>query len=378
MRSIFGRLGIAVLLLVLIAAVGIRVRFGGGAPYIDLSTEPLLGPGVLEKVLDYPEPVGNIAMTGTGRLFFTVHPESAPEGHKLLEVTGGRAKPYPSADDQNRLFDTVLGLTVDSQNRLWTIDHGQHGANLVRLLAFDLATDGLVFDMVLGGDVAPLGSFVQDLQVDIRGDKIYLADASIWRKQPGLIVVDIGTRTARRVLDGHPSVKAQDWIIQTPVKRMTFLGGLLPLKAGVDGIALSKDSAWLYFAAMSHEGLYRIPVATLRDARLDPASLAARVERISRKPLSDGLTADAAGHVYVTDVEHGAVMRVTPAGQLETVIRSPLIRWADSLSLGPEGWIYVADSAMPDQILQSRRHIEARGTYQIWRFKLPADGPKAN
>jgi hypothetical protein len=39
-----------------------------------------------------------------------------------------------------------------------------------------------------------------------------------------------------------------------------------------------------------------------------------RVESVGRKPLSDGLSADLAGNVYITDVEHGAVLRMAPGG----------------------------------------------------------------
>ena len=51
-----------------------------------------------------------------------------------------------------------------------------------------------------------------------------------------------------------------------------------------------------------------------------------------------------------------------------TVIRSPRIRWADGLSFGPDGWLYLADSALPELVLRSRNHIDAQGPYYIFRF----------
>ena len=78
-----------ILLFLLILAVALaivaRVRYGGGEPYADLTTTPVMADDVLEQVLEYPEPIGNVAVSRDGRIFFTVHPESRPTGNKLLE-----------------------------------------------------------------------------------------------------------------------------------------------------------------------------------------------------------------------------------------------------------------------------------------------------
>jgi hypothetical protein len=60
---------------------------------------------------------------------------------------------------------------------------------------------------------------------------------------------------------------------------------------------------------------------------------------------------------------------VNKDGQLTTLIQSPRIRWADALSFGPDGWLYLADSAIPEQVMKSRDYIESRGPYSIYRFK---------
>ena len=60
--------------------------------------------------------------------------------------------------------------------------------------------------------------------------------------------------------------------------------------------------------------------------------------------------------------------------ELETLMRSKLVRWPDALSFGPDGYLYLADSALPDVILQSREHIRAAGPYRIFRFQPGFDG----
>lgn len=358
--------------LVLIGTMVLWVRYGGGSPYPDLSTAPALNSTSLEQVLEYAEPVGNVAVNRDGRIFFTVHPESRPTGNKLLEFVRGAAIPFPSGAEQAELFDTVLGVAIDRFNRLWTIDHGNHGTRPARIVAIDLDKNIVIREQVLPPEIAPIGSFLQDLQVSADGRTIVIADASLWRKSPAIIVYDVETGESRRVLESHPSLSAEDYLIRNGGREMEYLGGVVALRGGIDGIALGPD--WLYYGALSGSGLYRILLRDLRDKRLPPGQLANRVERFSDKPLSDGLSTDIEGNVYITDIEHNSVFVVGPGRDLETLIQSNSVRWPDALSFGPDGYLYLADSALSELILQSREHIEANGPYRIFRFKPGVDG----
>lgn len=362
--------GLAVVAAAALLAVVLRVRYGGGDPYSDLTGQPLLPESALEVVVVSREPVGNVAASPSGRLFFSIHPESRPSGAKVLEWKDGKAVPFPDREIQHRLLVTPLGPRVDARNRLWVIDHGNHGVAGARLVAFDLASGALAREIRFDRTVAPLGSFLQDFAIDRNGDFAYVADVSFWRKSPAVVVVDLRTGRAHRALERHPSVTAQDWIIESG-KRMTFFGGLVALKAGVDGIALSPDDEWVVYAAMNHDGLYRVRAADLRGGRSGPGD---GVERIATKPLSDGIATDVAGNVLITDVEHGAVLRTTRNGGLETLVRSPRIRWADGFSFGPDGWLYLADSAIPDQMLRSKSHMAANAPYHVYRFRPGIEG----
>lgn len=360
------------LLIVIVLLAVVRLRYGGGEPYPDLSTPPIRGAYELEAVLAYPEPIGNVAVSADGRIFFTVHPESRPTGNRLLEHVNGASVPYPDVESQLDLFDTVLGLVIDSRNRLWSIDHGFHGLRRPRLLAINLADGEILFDYRLPKDVAPAGSFLQDLQVSIDGSTVVIADASFIRKQPALVVVDVTTGDARRVLEGDASVAAENTLIRAGGSAMSYLGGIYSLRGGVDGIALGPE--WLYFAALNGSGLYRVRLADLQNSGLSAPELANRVERLADKPLSDGLSVDVGGNVYITDVEHNAISIVGSDGSVLTLVRSRNLRWPDALSFGPEGWLYVADSALQDVILKSRRHIDEQAPYRIFRINTGTEG----
>ena len=372
MKRFVGRSLLGLLALVAILVVVLHFRYGGGEPYPDLSGTPMFAEDALEVVVTSPEPIGNHAVSADGRVFYTIHPESRPAGAKLLEWVDGAPKPFPS-DEAQSLFETPLGVVVDRQNRLWLIDHGNHATGVARLFAFDLNTGALVHDHVFDSSVAQLGSVLQDLQVDSTGKHVFIADVSFWRKNPGLVVYDVEASKARRVLDSDPSVSAQDWLIRNPTKDMVFFG-VVALKPGVDGIAIDRNDEWVYYGAMTHDTMYRIKVADLLDDSLSQGALAARVEAVGQKPLNDGLSTDNAGNLLITDVEHNAVIRMKPDGELTTLVRDNRIRWADALSYGPDGWLYVADSAIPDQMLQTKAHIEANAPYHIFRFKPDIDG----
>jgi len=301
-----------------------------------------------------------------------VHPESRPLGNKLLEYVNGASVPFPSLAGQASLFDTPLGIAIDQLDRLWVIDNGNHGMGAAHIVAIDLGSGDVLRNQNLDASIAPAGSFLQDLQVSADGRTVIIADASFWAKKPALIVYDVESGDARRVLEGHPSVAAENYLIRTRDRDMQVGGGIFALRGGVDGIALGPE--WLYYAALNGSGLYRIQLSDLRDESLTPARLETLVERYSDKPLSDGLSVDTAGGVYITDVEHSAIFRVDPDEGLSTLIQSREIRWPDALSFGPDGFLYVADSALQEVILKSDEHIKAQGPYRIFRFQPGFEG----
>lgn len=347
-------------------------RYGGGEDYTDLTTDPVLPAAALEPVLAYPEPVGNVAVSRDGRLFFTVHPDARSKGNRLLEYVDGASEPYPDVGSQLELFDTVLGVVVDRQDRLWTLDHGNHGLRTPRIIAFDLETGRILRNQALPPAVAPKGSCLQDLAVSADGRTIVIADSSLWRKRPALIVYDVETGDARRVLENHPAVAAENFLVRTRDRDMTFVGGIVSLRGGVAGVALGAE--WLYFSAITGSGLYRVPLADLRNRDLSAQALAAKVERVADKPLSEGLSIDLDENVFLTDIEHGAISVVDTDRQLRTLIRSDALRWPDGLSFGPDGWLYVADSALPDVVLMTRDDVAAAGPYRIFRFRPGTEG----
>jgi sugar lactone lactonase YvrE len=345
------------------------MRYGGGRDFEDRSSTPILPSSALEIVAALDDPPGNIAVSSTGRIFITIHPLSRPEVNKVVELVEGKPVPYPNADSQQNLFQAVLGLAIDRQNRLWLLDDGIQGIKQPRLLAFDLQTNQLVKRFDFPSQIAGFGSFLNDLQIDPDGQKIYIADTSTLAKKPAIIIYDIVNNSARRVLENHPSVVEQDWRINARGNKMVLGWGLFVVKPAVDSIALDRDGLWLYYGPMAHNSMFRVKTEDLNDRSLTPEKLGDKVEKFGPKPLSDGLSMDLENNIYITDVEHGAILRLDPDKKLTTLIKDSRLRWSDGLSFGPEHWLYISDSALQDVMFKSKKYIRSKAPYYIFRFK---------
>jgi sugar lactone lactonase YvrE len=361
---------IAILLIVLVSAITGYILYGGGEEYPDISTDPIYNSSQLEEVFASPWPLGNVAAAkdSSHRLFFTVHPESRPDTFKLMEIIDGVAHPYPSAVEQDKLL-TPLGLFTDQFNRLWIIDHGNHGFDGARLLAIDLLTNQLILEYPFPNEVAKTLSFFNDLSVSPDGKYVAIANVSFFGKKPSLVIYQTETGESKNLLEGHENMRDEGYVPVTPIKKMSFFGGLADLLTGIDGIDFSRDGKYIYWAPMGSSGLYRIPTEMAVDFSKTEEELAKAVERFAGKPLSDGIRTDHQGNVYITDVENQGVYVVTPSGKGETLIKDDRVQWADGLSLGGDGYFYLADSQIPNQIMQSQDHIRASAPYYIFRFR---------
>ncbi|HLK11512.1 MAG TPA: L-dopachrome tautomerase-related protein [Candidatus Binatia bacterium] len=365
MRWIARILAVVVLIAVALAA-GLRLTLGGGRYLEDRTTAPELPAAALEKVADLDSPPGNIAVSRTGRVFFTFHPDGHPP-FAVAELVGGKPVPFPSAEAQAS-FRSPLAVRIDARDRLWVLDHADYAMGQPRLRAFDLATAAQVHGYGFPSAVAPLFSMLNDFQIDPGGATIYIADASPIVQRPALLTYDVVAGTSRRLLDGHASVRPRDFILHTAVRDMTLFG-LVTLRIGVDTIALDRGGEWLYYGPVNGDRLYRVATRDLNDRTLAPEALAARVEDYGPKPLSDGATTDDAGNVYLTDPEHSALLVLGPDRRLRTLMKDPRLRWPDGLSFGPDGWLYVTCSALQYVLFTTAAERRAAAPYQIWRLE---------
>lgn len=366
--------GAALTGLIIVTLVSIRFIYGGGENYPHVNTTPTVEDQRVSAPIQLPYPPGMIASSSDGRIFYTYHMLHKPERFSqatVFEWVDGKGVPFPNQAMQAE-FHGAMGISADQQGRLWVIKPGALEGRPTRLMAIDMSSGALVLDHVFQKDEA---GFAQDMRVSPDGKTVFLADTGLFNfTKANLIVFDVETKTSRTVLKGHPTVSPQDWMIRkTNGDPYKLAFGLLSFVVGVDGLALSKDGMWLYFAAMSHDSVYRVPTTALLDASLTQNALAEKIEFVGLKPMSDGIELLEDNTVILTDVENGGLAALSPTGNLSTMTTDPTVDWADSVTVAPDGAIWFTDSRLTDLIDQfanpaDQATLLERGPYSIHKI----------
>lgn len=367
MLKVITTLLFTIVLIIGLGAATLDGIYGGGEDFPDRTGPSLLPEDALIKIADLPFPPGNIAVSQDERIFFTYHPEGFPP-FNIAELVNGKAQRFSFTSESEVALKTVLSLRIDRQNRLWLLDYGDHGQATPQLLAIDLDTKRLVHHHRFNSDIAGFGSHLNDFQVSHDGSRVYIANASIIGKSPSIIVYDVATQTARIAIENHDSVDP-DYFVPNVEGTKMLMFGVFAIRPGVDSIALDRNEEWLYFSPVTDDKMWRVKVSELNNSQFSPQELAAKVEAYAPKTMSDGISSDDQGNLYISDLEHSAIIKLTPNGKLETLYKNEKLRWPDGFSFGPDGWLYVTASALQDVIAKPDRYIAEQGPYQIFKLK---------
>jgi len=379
---------IPTLLAATIAAVNTLSFAAAPAPQ-DLPHETSIGQ--LEPVFAFYDamPTG-VTVSEQGRLFvnFPQWGDNAP--FSVGEIRDGKVVPYPdqaiNTPDQKapaKHFISVQSVVADGQGRLWVLDTAapkfsapQPGG--AKLVAIDLKSNKVVKTLVFPANVILPSTYINDMRFDFRTGKegtVYVTDSSV--SGPGaIIVMDIATGKATRRLDGDVSTSADKRFIPT-VEGEAMLargadGTAKPFGVASDGIALSPDGQTLYFSPLSSRHLYAVPTRLLRDEHVTEAQLSAAVLDMGEKGASDGLEADANGAVYASDYEHNGIRKRLADGTWQTIVHDPRAIWPDTLSIGPDGYLYFTANQLNRQAgFHGGKDLRTK-PYSLFRVKINA------
>ena len=180
-----------------------------------------------------------------------------------------------------------------------------------------------------------------------------------------LIVVDLASGDSWARLRGHETTSAvKDF-------RAIVQGVVREYDAGADGIAISPTGDRIYYCPLASRRLYSVSADALTDRSRSDEEVATTIVDHGEKGASDGLDSDTDGTIYATAYEHSAVVTVAPDGTWNTILHAPGLLWPDTLSLAPDGYLYLSVNQLPRSPVFNGGVDDRIPPYKIIRKRVP-------
>ncbi len=291
-----------------------------------------------------------VAIAPDGRTFLVIAKQKGQDVPQLAEYKGGALVPYPDAGwngwkpggDASRAWVHANSVRFGPDGTLWVVDFGSPGLGEAevkhgpKLVGMNIATGQVVETLYLDAQTRS-DSALDDVRFN--GNHAYLTDAG-W---PGLIVVHLPDGVAYRVLSDTDSVKA--------MKPLRGEGQELKDKHGkaiyfhADQLEVSPDGKLLYYQPCSGP-MAVVETAYLDDPKVTDVERVKHVRTFVENGTAGGTAIDRAGNVYVSDTDHSAVLKVTPAGKVSTLVQDARLVWVDAMWITPDGRLWMPAAQM--------------------------------
>lgn len=350
--------------------LGVFALACSAAPQVDPKRPPSVK---VETLAELDVGPGNIAVTADRRIFLSLHQFYEPE-QRVVELHPGKPPTVVPLTAGGPKLDSVLGIRADDRGVIWMLDNAMRGKGSRKLVGQGPAPSSVEEIDLMG--ITHDDAFLNDLAVDRTHGTIYIADPA-GGKTAAIIVVDLATKLGRRVLEGHASVVPGDVdlvIDGKPVQIKLPDGTVIRPHVGINPIALDALDTWLYFGPMHGTLLYRIPTAALRDAALSPETLASKIETYAERPITDGISIDNAGNIYLGDLANNAIGMIDKDRRYHRIASGPELSWIDAFSFGPDGKYYVVANQLHRSATLNAGVDETRKPFRILTFTPFAPG----
>jgi sugar lactone lactonase YvrE len=320
-----------------------------------------------------------VTMARSGRLFVNFPRWSDLYRYAVIDVgSDGTTKPFPDEqwnhwdrrqENAGKQFVCVQSVVIDKAGMLWVLDPAAPFMGPVvpggpKLVGIDLRNNKVSRIIPFGPEVVKAGSYLNDVRFDNDTHTAYITDSGVG----GIVVVDMESGKARRVLDGDPSVQA-DQNIKIVVDGKPVLAGGKPLMINTDSVALSPDAQYLYFKPLTGDTLYRVRTELFRDPSVSPSQLSQSVEKVAKVFPTDGFWMDTKGNLYLSNINRDGISRRSPDGKIEEVASDPRLQWPDTFTEGPDGTIYISASHINESPMFNQGKSTRKQPYAVFAFK---------
>ncbi|MCB2376546.1 major royal jelly family protein [Hymenobacter sp. BT635] len=338
----------------------------------------------LQVVAEFREPqIVGVAVLPDGRMFGDFPRWDDNPVAPVAEIgTDGSVKPYPNAawcqwnettrNEPQKHWICPQSVYADKTGMLWVLDPASPGIKGTvpggpKLVKIDPKTNQVVQNISIPEGVASRKSYLNDVRIDTQNNYAYITESGVG----SLVVVDLKTSNARKLLATHPSMMGDTTLnIKADGHEMIDASGKRA-RFNADGIALSQDGQYLYWKPLTSYKLFRIKTEALRNAALSDAQLAQQIEDLGKVPACDGMELDAANNLYMTTFEDHSIKRRTPAGKIELVAQDPRLEWPDTFAFTADGTIYVTASAIHKTPTWNKGVGKQDQPYRIFKMALP-------
>lgn len=300
----------------------------------------------LIEVYSSQEIITGVTTTAGGRVFFEYPHMDGSSGTRVGELRkDGRVTPFPN-DTWNgwapgrpteHTFVRTNSMRIGPDGLLWVVDTGtpQFGAKIlhggVKLVSIDLTRNQVVRIFPLDACTHE-DSFVDDVRFN--GRYAFLTDAG----RPALIVLDLTTGKARRVLEDDASTTARRPVVAIGNALRTVDGQEIKIHA--DQMEVSPEGKYLYYQALPGP-MYRVETQYLQDPHISKKALADKVTYWANTPSTGGTAIAPSGTIYLSDVEKRRILSIDPAGEIKVVLEDTRLDWPDAMWIDGEGYLWM-------------------------------------
>jgi sugar lactone lactonase YvrE len=340
----------------------------------------LTGVGYYSIAATTPKQLAGVTISKAGRIFVNFPRWVDEPTPSVAEVAAdGSLVPYPNeainvwdktpGESAGSHFVCVQSVVVDDEDALWILDPASPGFQGVvqggaKLLKVNLATNEIERVYHFDSDSAATQSYLND--VAFAHGSAFMSDSGLG----AIVVLNLATGKVRRLLENHPSTKAETDV--EPViggRAWKFADNTTP-RVHSDGIAIDPKLEHLYFKALVGRTLYRVAITALLDESLSPESLGNLVERVAVTEPTDGLAFDAQGNLYMTSLEWNAIKVLRPDGRIEVFARAADFLWPDTITMSSDGDLLFSASQFHLMPAFNGDLDKRTPPYKVFRLKL--------